>query len=105
MTESNREKDHQADHEATPAAATSEVRSGNEMTLRVLTASTILTARDLPADEPLIVLCGRDRFAPHLLRDYAARCSETGRIAEAARARAEASRLEAWQADHARNRA
>lgn len=64
---------------------------------------TLYTGRDLPAihdDEPVILIRAKHAFAPHLLRDLAARCEEAALPNRAAAIRAEAQHLSEWQAQH-----
>lgn len=61
-------------------------------------AKSLLTKAQDPRLPPTVTVPGDDPFAPHLLEDYAARCQETGREAEAAQARKDAASVRAWQA-------
>lgn len=51
-------------------------------------------------DEPVFLMRAKDEFAPHVLMDYAERCSLRGLHAMAQEVRAHAARMRQWQADH-----
>ena len=51
-------------------------------------------------DEPAFALRASDRFTPHLLMDYAARCEDTGQSDLATAARRYADQARRWQHAH-----
>jgi hypothetical protein len=56
----------------------------------------------IPADEPVFLLRGQDKYAPDTLRDYAARVYDRGHGSSEAcqEIYAHAELMEQWQADH-----
>lgn len=60
----------------------------------------MVTIRPAGSTAPDVLVDAAEPFLPHLLRDYAARCAETGRVNEARRARMMADEVADWQRQH-----